>query len=32
MSGVTKLDRIKNARIRGQRRWETYTRKCKKVG
>ena len=33
MSGVTKLDRIRNERIRsGQRRWEKYPRKCRKVG
>ena len=35
MSGVTKLDRIRNKRIRGtlpQRRWEKFPRKCRKVG
>ena len=32
MSGVTKLGRIRNDSIEGQRRWEKYPRKCRKVG
>ena len=32
MSGVTKLDRIRNERIRGTKRWEKYPRKCMRVG
>ena len=31
MSGVTKLDRIRNE-IEGRRRWEKYPRKCRRVG
>ena len=32
MSGVTNLDRIRNERIRGSRRWDKCPRKCRKVG
>ena len=32
MNGVTKLDRIRNERIRGKRKWEKYPRKCRNVG
>ncbi len=31
MSGVTKLERIMKE-LEGQRRWEKYPRKCRKVG
>ena len=31
MSGVTKMDRIRNERITGRQKWEKYPRKCRRV-